>query len=150
MSWTDQQLERLRVLAAEGQSSAAIAVMLNAEFGTTFSRNAVIGKRTRHGVPRTRRQGAHAMPRVRTSRITSPSRSKYGAALLSGPPSAVRTTPLPDPEPASDTSCSLFELTAARCRWPIDDWGKMYCGATRAHASSYCAHHAHKARRLRV
>ncbi len=47
--WTDQIVSRLQRLSYEGYSGSVIADAVNREFGTAFSRNAVIGKLHRMG-----------------------------------------------------------------------------------------------------
>lgn len=45
--WTEQMIDRLRVLAAKGESSADIAATMNREFKMSFTRNSIIGKMQR-------------------------------------------------------------------------------------------------------
>jgi GcrA cell cycle regulator len=49
--WTDERIERLKALQRGGNSARRIASALSAECGETISRNAVIGKLARMGLP---------------------------------------------------------------------------------------------------
>lgn len=50
--WAAAHEQRLQELYAEGQSASLIAKALNSEFKTAYSRNAVIGKTLRLGLPK--------------------------------------------------------------------------------------------------
>lgn len=49
-AWTDAMIERLRVLAATGDTTAVMAVTMNREFGVQLTRYSLIGKMRREGI----------------------------------------------------------------------------------------------------
>ena len=48
--WNDETVARLDALTKVGKSASQVAAIINAEFGTTFTRNAIIGKSHRVGL----------------------------------------------------------------------------------------------------
>lgn len=45
--WTEEMIDRLRVLAAKGETASAIGMIMSSEFGTNLTRNSIIGKMQR-------------------------------------------------------------------------------------------------------
>jgi hypothetical protein len=45
--WTEEMIDRLRVLAAKGETALAIGMIMSGEFGTKLTRNSIIGKMQR-------------------------------------------------------------------------------------------------------
>lgn len=45
--WTEEMIDRLRALAAKGETASEIAVILTREFDVAFTRNSIIGKMQR-------------------------------------------------------------------------------------------------------
>jgi len=154
MSWTDERIETLRRLWAEGLSASQIATTLGG-----VSRNAVIGKIHRLGLS----------GRVKTTKAR-PARSGLGggrsvaAARPSAPPARVmavgaaavkvveREAPLAAPTPAEVVplhgGVSLLDLKASSCRWPLGDPASedfRFCGARVPQGETYCACHAERA-----
>lgn len=131
-AWTDEAIETLKFLWAEGHSAAQIA----GRIGVT--RNAVIGKIHRLGL-------AARPPRPRASKPAAPRRAAVRRPVL-------RAAFIADPGDA-DISCGNEELTgeatlmslgANMCRWPIGDPALAefrLCGRA-ADGGPYCAHHA--------
>ncbi|MGC2083336.1 MAG: GcrA family cell cycle regulator, partial [Bradyrhizobium sp.] len=74
--------------------------------------------------------------------------------ILRAAPSEPGSTvvPLVDETPARvENSCSLFELTNERCRWPISTPGAAdfcFCGSTPVEGLPYCAGHSRMAYRV--
>lgn len=134
--WTDEAVDRLRAAVTAGRSYSDIA----AELG--ISRNSAIGKGQRLGIKSEHTQATkHRRARPRTSpRIERQQRYRMQHNLeeLAREP---RPAPLEQPKP-----CTLLDLTATSCRWPL--WGdgdaeKFYCGAVAMAERTYCAaHHA--------
>ena len=137
MSWTDERVELLKKLWADGLSASQIA----AELGG-ITRNAVIGKVHRLGL---------------SGRAKSPSSSRAAAAQGALAPHMLRvsrpldarqhrarapTTTRPEPEPELIENIipigqrtTLLELTEQTCRWPIGDPGSaefFFCGGETA------------------
>lgn len=132
MSWTDERVERLKKLYAEGVSASQIAKHL----GGGVSRNAVIGKVHRLGLDGGVRQKPSA-PRIRTTApmgrppTSATPRPRPKPAPI-GPvhidPFNARSVPLgqrpPEPSPEIDSAPlgepkTLLELGRRDCRWPL-------------------------------
>ena len=137
-AWTDDRVETLKTLWAEGHSCSQIA----RQFGCGLSRNAVIGKVHRLGLPG--RSVAKLM--VRDARMPRAARAIVPGHVA---PAIVKPVPLPPVEPAlTGAEPTLPDLTRTACRWPVgeaDGWQQQFCGAPRDGGSSYCAFHARKA-----
>ncbi len=153
MAWTDERVELLKTLWAEGLSASQIANRLG---GVT--RNAVIGKVHRLGLsgrtttsrakaPRTRRRPAHtqtraARPQLRThgNAALKPVYDPNAEEEFEVVPSPVRELVIPVEQRAS-----ILTLTETRCRWPIGDPGDEefhFCGRDCDVSDSYCEYHA--------
>jgi GcrA cell cycle regulator len=166
-TWTEERVELLRKLWAEGLSASEIA----RELGDGISRNAVIGKVHRMGLPgraparspnSRRAPAASSQPRRQnTSAPRSTGGNGTSAAARGATGSAAATarkleTP-PAPQPVSREAedvvtpfergriRDIMELTRTSCRWPIGDPGDedfAYCGARAMEGLPYCEHHA--------
>ena len=116
MSWTDERVEMLKKLWAEGKSASQIANHLGG-----VSRNAVIGKAHRLGLS------------------GRPSPIKARKAVRKEPEKAA----VPEEKP-SPTGASILQLTERMCKWPIGDPADpnfAFCGR-KAECGPYCAEHA--------
>ena len=142
MAWTDERVEQLKTLWAEGLSAAQIA---NKMGGVT--RNAVIGKVHRLGL------SGRATP-AKPQRGCSPSTGKSGASSASP---ETRPAPrdfkpvIPEPEFASPIvledgdMATVATIKNNMCKWPIGDPARddfHFCGQGTATGKSYCAYHA--------
>lgn len=136
--WTTERVAMLRTYFNAGLSCAQIAN----EIGVT--RNAVIGKMNRLGLsrgrraasPRAARPAGASRPHVLTQRLAL-------KALFAAEPVVTYVV--------STEPCSLFNLTARKCRWPIGAVGTPdfnFCGNSTADGVSYCAGHARMAYRF--
>ena len=137
MSWTEQRINELEKLWAEGLSASQIAGQLG---GVT--RNAVIGKVTRLGLPKRRS----------TSRIYSKpkkAKPKKRARTAGGifnphtqPPPKEVLLPALKKEPIPENLISFQDLKEGQCKYPYGNpkRGKFgYCGKPVALGKSYCA-----------
>ena len=153
MAWTEERVEILKRLWAEGLSASQIANRLG---GVT--RNAVIGKVHRLGLsgrattsrakaPRPRRRLAH-----KSDRPSRPSLPTHGAVALKPiydeePDTIVELAPAPVEElviPISERT-TIISLKESMCRWPIGDPGDKdfhFCGRHSPPGTPYCEHHA--------
>ena len=132
MGWTDERVELLKRLWAEGLSASQIARELG---GVT--RNAVIGKVHRLGLhasaPRTRarvmRQAAPRAPRSR--RAFNP--GDIGRAAVPRPLFSERAPAVVVEDPHPGGAVTFDELQPHHCRWPFGDprSGLRYCGAAK-------------------
>jgi len=155
MGWTDDRVELLKKLWADGLSASQIAGRLG---GVT--RNAVIGKVHRLGLA-----GRATTSRTRTPRPRSrvahlplrPTRVQYrthgNAALkpvfmpVERPAVALAIVPsvVQELNIASVLRIDLLDLRECMCRWPIgdpQDDSFHFCGQPKVSGISYCDHHA--------
>lgn len=128
MAWTEDRVELLKKLWAEGLSASQIARTMG-----DVTRNAVIGKVHRLGLS----------GRATTSRADRPRRA---------------TIPKPQPKPVVAEPMSVAEATLSNgefatvmtlngvmCRWPIGDPGTdefHFCGNQTEAGDPYCSAHA--------
>ena len=136
-AWAPARVELLKSLIAAGYSCRQIAD----EIGVT--RNAVIGKVNRLGLSRPR--GAPAGSREKSEPKRAPWRPKIvgqQALLLRLPPEPVPR--LEDISIFAGRGCSLLELSAGKCRWPINEPGAAnfcFCGNAPLDGFPYCVGH---------
>ena len=140
MNWTDDRLQQLKTLWAEGHSISAIAERL----GHT-TRNAVIGKVHRLGLPgrpktqrprQPRRSIASARPRRQAISVSRPRR----AAIVEHNVASV----LAKLGPAPELPVTVQTLAGNTCRWPEGDPstpGFHFCGRKSASGGPYCKPH---------
>ena len=147
MGWTDERVELLKKLWAEGLSASQIAAQLGG-----ITRNAVIGKVHRLGLsgrakspssatPRPRKTRAHphmlrvARPAMRGNTALAPA---YDYELDAEPELIDNIIPIGQRR-------SILELTEETCRWPIGDPGSadfFFCGGQTVTALPYCSYHS--------
>lgn len=161
MAWTEDRVEMLTKLWAEGLSASQIALRLG-----DVTRNAVIGKVHRLGLPgratKTRSRTVRK-PRKITPRNLGFNKSsgmgRPAAALRNTADSAVRVSGniqslhnlfhLEDElDIPVEKRASIETLTDNTCRWPIGDpleEGFHYCGCSTKEDSTYCEFHHGKA-----
>jgi GcrA cell cycle regulator len=147
MSWTDERVETLKKLWADGLSASQIAAELG---GVT--RNAVIGKVHRLGLSGRAKSPASTTPRPRKQRSGS-QMLRVSRASLRGNTALARAYELDvesEPELVDNViplgqRRSLLELTEDTCRWPIGDPGApdfFFCGGQTVTNLPYCAYHS--------
>jgi GcrA cell cycle regulator len=142
MGWTEERVELLKKLWADGLSASQIA----AELGG-ITRNAVIGKVHRLGLSGRAKSPSSSVPRQRKPR---------NSGMMRVPRSAIRgNTALaydyaiePEPElieiPVEQRK-NLLQLTEATCHWPVGDPGSpdfFFCGGESNEGSPYCNYHS--------
>lgn len=128
MAWTEDRVELLKKLWAEGLSASQIARTMG-----DVTRNAVIGKVHRLGLS----------GRATTSRADRPRR----ATIPKPQPKPVVAEPLTVTEATLSNGefATVLTLNGVMCRWPIGDPGANdfhFCGNQTDAASPYCAAHA--------
>ncbi|HET7211210.1 MAG TPA: GcrA family cell cycle regulator [Methyloceanibacter sp.] len=152
MAWTDERVELLKKLWAEGLSASQIAARLG---GVT--RNAVIGKVHRLGLSGRATSSRSSSPRPRCNHVPRASRA---SSLVFGTRGNTALKPHyeaePDFAPAPleelviplNERASILTLKEAMCRWPIGDPGEPefhFCGRKSCGTLPYCEHHARMA-----
>jgi len=150
MSWDESTIKMLAFLWKEGLSASEISRRINLAHGTSFTRNAVIGKRVRIGLP-DRKQTLRRNNGRRPQRATSKRWAINGLDISFQPAE-------PPPPPAGgaeyDARCvaaglkSLIDLEEHDCRWPIGEPQREpfgFCGTRAVPSQPYCAHHTSRA-----
>jgi len=141
MGWTDERVELLKKLWAEGLSASQIA----AELGG-ITRNAVVGKVHRLGLSGRAKSPSTASPRPRKPRAERMIRVSQ-PAIAGNTALAYEYDLEPEPElleiPAEQRK-TLLQLNEHTCRWPVGEPGKddfFFCGGDTANELPYCAYH---------
>ena len=143
-TWTTERLALLKSGFEAGLSCREIAATIG------VSRNAVIGKisrlnltRDKAGVRGPARKPADTRPRVKAH-------TALRQFLLK--PVSIEPEPIEEIDTIHNGhSCSLFELTKERCRWPINTPGAAdfcFCGNTPLNGMPYCPGHSRMAYRV--
>lgn len=158
-TWSEERVEMLKRLWAEGLSASQIA----GEMGGGITRNAVIGKVHRLGLSgRAKSPGASASATPRQSQprkaAASSSHAPVARAVSRG---SAALAPRPVVDYALETEIvalapddvvipfservTIMELKEGMCRWPMGDPTKTefrFCGAKCGIGTPYCGHHA--------
>lgn len=144
MAWTEERVELLKTLWAEGLSAAQIA---NKMGGVT--RNAVIGKVHRLGL-----SGRATPAKPQRGRILAAEKREDAAAPAESPRMTAKAAAAPEPEfiaPLvldSGDPTTVSTIKNNMCKWPIGDPAKddfHFCGQPTMPGKSYCAYHARMA-----
>jgi GcrA cell cycle regulator len=153
-NWAPEHSAALGEFLAQGMSFSAIAEAINKKFGTSYTRNAALGRSKRMGLsgpnPAERQlERALRAKSVRPKRSKGPKRSTTVAI----PATPAPALPLPA-EPVklrsvgiSPRLVTLLALKPGDCRYPYggDKDGEpiLFCGHPRQDGSSYCTPHFH-------
>lgn len=161
MSWTDERVELLKTLWAEGLSASQIAAQLGG-----VSRNAVIGKvhrlklssrgRATSSQPRQKkvhRSGGPSRPSSRGSSSHRTVTAVLGATALQQhyelePEVSPMVRPVENVVVPISKKLALTELTEKTCKWPIGDplsEDFHFCGNDSGDSGPYCTYHANLA-----
>ncbi len=135
--WTDERVERLRSLAAEGLSCRQIAKA----FGDGTSRNSVLGKMARLGIPNQSSLGAR--PDRKPPAVKHPRHCQRAKNPHARPPRIVPE--LPTIAPAA--SVHWLERRFGQCAWPVSGMGAdtVSCGKAVEPDRPYCPAHCAQA-----
>jgi len=149
MAWTDERVELLKKLWAEGLSASQIAGRLG-----SVTRNAVIGKVHRLGLSgraTTSRMKSHRprprmaqkrMAKTRFAPVGNPAlRALYQETEVYQPPAEELVIPVNERK-------TIQTLTECSCRWPIGDPQTAefhFCGKKKVMGLPYCEFHARRA-----
>ncbi len=135
MGWTDERVEQLKQLWAEGLSASQIARQLG---GVT--RNAVIGKVHRLGLAGRATPARAERPRMTVTRRAARPR-----------PAPVVQVPIIERDPVVDDQgrkTTVLTISDRMCKWPIGDPSTQefhFCGHPPKAGSPYCDAHSVKA-----
>ena len=139
MAWTDERVELLKTLWAEGLSAAQIA---NKMGGVT--RNAVIGKVHRLGL------SGRATP-AKPQRGCGSSQERREEVVQAKPARTEYKPMIPEPDAITALVLDTGDMTTVAtiknnmCKWPIGDPAKddfHFCGQAAGAGKSYCTYHA--------
>jgi GcrA cell cycle regulator len=139
MKWQPEHDAALIRLRSAGFSSAKAAAALNGEFGTSYSRNAVIGRVFRLQLTFPGQKRPAKVVKIRTPRIQT--RCTPVKAKLS----PIDFEAVPDvPVDICPNRVLLLFADESHCRWPAADDGSadMVCGDPKVEGRSWCARHA--------
>jgi GcrA cell cycle regulator len=151
MNWTDERVELLKKLWADGLSASQIASQLG---GVT--RNAVIGKVHRLNLSGRAKPASNAA-RPRKARQTQPHRPSSSRPMVAGntalkvqhahpaPRRAPVQVPIEDLVVPISLNVSLLALNDQMCKWPIGDPGVEgfhFCGHRNFNSLPYCEYHS--------
>ena len=142
MGWTEERVEMLKKLWADGLSASQIA----AELGG-ITRNAVIGKVHRLGLSGRAKSPSSSAPRPRKPR--APGMLRVSRSSIRGN-TALAYDYVVEPEPELieipiEQRKNLLQLTEATCHWPVGDPGSpdfFFCGGDANEGSPYCNYHS--------
>lgn len=146
MAWTDDRVEELKKLWADGLSASQIAKQLG---GVT--RNAVIGKVHRLGL------SGRATPSRPARRPSKPSRPRTTTVTTAAPRPSRPVAPTPIVEPSADVEpavlpsgelATVLTLSESMCKWPLGDPSQAsfrFCGRGTETGAAYCTAHANMA-----
>ncbi len=151
MTWTDERIELLRRLWADGLSASQIA----AQLGGGVTRNAVIGKVHRLGLSG-RAKPASTTARPRRPRPATPPRAPRpmvigNTALKLDYQPEPRRMPMQEEEvllAPESRRITILQLTDQTCKWPIGDPSGSdfhFCGHQPRTGAPYCVFHARMA-----
>jgi GcrA cell cycle regulator len=137
--WTDEQIEQLKTLYALVPRLSASEIA--AELSGGFSRNAVIGKIHRLGLPlRGQRPRALRAKRVRTEtlRIVRANANSNAIRIIE---SATLEQPKLRCVEVEPRNVALVDLSAGGCRYPYGDGPFVFCDHPTIDGSPYCQPH---------
>ena len=145
MGWTDERVELLKKLWADGLSASQIAAELG---GVT--RNAVIGKVHRLGLSGRAKSPSSGIPRPRKPRSHMMRVSRPMSRGSNALAHSYEMEPEPEPELIDNIipigqRRTLLELNEKTCRWPIGDPATpdfFFCGGNPLEGLPYCHYHS--------
>ena len=139
MAWTDDRVEVLKKLWADGLSASQIARELG-----DVTRNAVIGKVHRLGLAG-RASPTKPKSRLRHRDHDSYSDSSYPGSSRSRLNDAIEPLVMPEPAVTADGEpINILSLSEKICKWPIGEPGDedfRFCGNNKVNGSPYCTEH---------
>ena len=156
-NWAEEHCQALREYRARGMSYGRIAQALNVKFGTTYTRNAALGRGVRMGLPSPERllrpvkQFAGIGPKRPKKAVGAKLPPRWAGDAVGVAPAIKRVKPVTlRCVGVSPRLVSLIELRAGDCRYPYggDKDGEpiTFCGHPKLPGSSYCAPHFHLTR----
>lgn len=138
MAWTEERVEKLKALWAQGLSAADVARRL----GGDATRSSVIGKVHRLGIFRTHHNSVHAKTATRAAKARAKAKAPV-VPLKAGP--ALPVIPIPDVSPDDIPTKTFNQVEDGYCKFRIDvpfanePYG--FCGKKALPQMSWCDQH---------
>jgi GcrA cell cycle regulator len=146
-TWTVERIDAMKTLlgAPERWSAEAVSSIISKQFGLRISRNSVIGKAARLGIPLNnnisgRKPKSEPKPK-RKPKATPAQRRGLGVAPTMSKtqqpqaPAKIRCDPL------KAGTFHVIELEEGMCRYPSGDSEITFCGLNQVEAMPYCGPH---------
>lgn len=133
--WTQERFELLKQIFNSG-SAAWVAKEINKQTGSTFTRNAIVGKAHREGLLRVKepREWHSLDGRPREKSMSTKPRAKRNKRRVRAPTLFVESEP-----PLEFIGLTFDELKRGQCRYPRGEGRNMlFCGQPVKEGSSYC------------
>lgn len=142
--WTNERVELLTKLWAEGMSSSNIRDEIGAS-----SRNSVIGKAKRLGlagrVQASSQPKNPRKPRPKPGPIALNGHVGYASTKTSSIVPSLPPERTEDKDIPMDQRCTIMDLGEGICRWPVGEPGTpefFFCGGKTLEGLVYCGYHA--------
>lgn len=134
--WTVERVDLMKALYVTGISASIMASRMNEQTGSTFTRNAIIGKIHREELER---RGKNYNRAPKSKKVAKKRKNK--APLKSTDPIMFGTY---EPRVADviPRHVSLLDLQAQECRFPYGDGPFTFCAHSAPEGHSYCRVHA--------
>jgi GcrA cell cycle regulator len=133
MTWTEENVARLKQMWKDGESCSTIARVLQ----QGITRNAVIGKVHRLGLgSRPTPSRPRTVPKFKRPAVRQTANAAPKLSIVPLPPSP--------PVPATALRLTLMQLTDQTCKCPLGDPREpdfAFCGLPVKQGSRYCAEH---------
>jgi hypothetical protein len=137
MTWTPERLARLKVLWLQGWTCSQIAADLNKLPGPKMTRSAVIGKRSRLGLP-----GRASPVRPPKQRPVRAARAPVRVARVAVPKAAPMPWKRPEPPPRGEWNVRFIAREVDQCPMFIGEESGpdgLVCGRPIAAGTAWCS-----------
>jgi len=152
--WTDERVETLTTLWADGRTGGEIAIAL----GCGFSRCAVLGKLHRLGLSgrgetsqslqtRVQHMNAKRAEKAPPKAKKKPAEGRRGIVAELFRAAEFPSEPVPTGPDLVPLVARMAELEAHHCRWIPGDISEGFCGRNKVGTLPYCEYHARRAYR---
>lgn len=138
--WTPEQDAELRANFDAGLplSYAEMAEVLNGKFGTSYTRNAAIGRGHRLGLTKIR---PNSVPKTGPKRAVTPAQRPDIAIRKAVALPTIPAPFVPRLVEVHTENVPLLDLTPNGCRWPSGDGEFVFCNLPQEPCMPYCPDH---------
>lgn len=138
--WTTLNIDRMKALIAQKLSASQIAAALSKQSGETFSRNAIIGKARRLGIPLLGDRASGTVPTPKQKSKPKP----VALVKIKAPTIAPPQTPTLSEVVANPKNVTILDIQRGECYWPTGHNGQtVFCGhLTGDKEKSWCPAHS--------